>query len=295
MIVLAVAALLAAVILGTLYIRERARGDDLQRGLSVTIAERDDALARVPVLEHAEQAAADERDEALEQIERTQRDAAEVATQLRDVTAERDDSLAAAVASDDQIADLRWTVSELQAVIDERSAALVRARDTVEDLLGDGEPDDGEPGTSGNGDHVDVDAGMLWALALVRVERIWRNSISLGLDDGSPLDDADDQLRAAVEIGVDAAREDAGADIELSWSGDRVVDGAPALVVLAAIESVIDAMAKTTSTTVIDVVVGPDDVRITFAATDDSGTALDVAVPDGLQSSPGVVSVPAPG
>ena len=62
---------------------------------------------------------------------------------------------------------------------------------------------------------VGVDADVLWALELLRSERTWRHSVALGPDVPSVLDDAAEPLRQALQIELDAAREDVGVEVEL--------------------------------------------------------------------------------
>ena len=58
-----------------------------------------------------------------------------------------------------------------------------------------------------------VDPDVLWTLEQARSERTWRQSVAVG--DGSFLDGADDPLLAALQVELDAAREDVGAIVEL--------------------------------------------------------------------------------
>ncbi len=73
----------------------------------------------------------------------------------------------------------------------------------------------------------------LWNLELARTERLWRNSVAIDpTSDHSPLDDADNALRQAIEIEAAALREDVGALIEVDWQAEPVQSSARRLVVL---------------------------------------------------------------
>ena len=63
---------------------------------------------------------------------------------------------------------------------------------------------------------VGVDAGVLWALELLRSERTWRHSVAPGPDTPSVLADAAEPLREALQIELDAAREEVGVEVELA-------------------------------------------------------------------------------
>ncbi len=57
---------------------------------------------------------------------------------------------------------------------------------------------------------------MLWALELLRSERTWRHSVAPGPDTPSVLGDAAEPLREALQIELDAAREEVGVEVELA-------------------------------------------------------------------------------
>lgn len=131
-----------------------------------------------------------------------------------------------------------------------------------------------------------TEAEMLWALALARAERTWRTSIALHAEETSPIS-GDDPLRAAVAIEIEAAREEAGADIELRWSGDDPVPPAPALLVLGLVEEVVASVSKTAARTIVDVSVIDGAVDVSVDAVDTSGVAVAVEVPGTAAVEPG--------
>ena len=227
-------------------------------------------------------AARQARDDALERVQRARRDASEVGARLRDEAAARQAAEQTAQTASGRVAVLETALHEAEAARDQHAAELEAVRRRAAERS---EESDGA--AAGAGD-------VLWALALARVERTWRTSISLGLEDQSPLVGATDPLRTAVEIEIDAAHEEAGADIELRWTGDGPVSSTAAVVALAAIESVVQSVAKTAATTTIDVTVGPEAVEVAFAATDDDGAPVELELPDALVTAPGRIRVDAP-
>ena len=62
---------------------------------------------------------------------------------------------------------------------------------------------------------VGVDADVLWALELLRSERTWRHSVAPGPDAPSVLDNSAEPLQQALQIELDAAREEVGVEVEL--------------------------------------------------------------------------------
>lgn len=90
----------------------------------------------------------------------------------------------------------------------------------------------------------DEQAAELWDLAVAAVARTWEVSVAPSPGMPSPLVGSDDQLRAAIGIEVDAAREEAGAAIELVWSGTAVAGPALSVRALALAQELIGRVAK---------------------------------------------------
>jgi len=123
----------------------------------------------------------------------------------------------------------------------------------------------------------DGDVAELWALALAGARRTWEVSVAPSPGMPSPLDGADDPLRAAVEIEVDAAREEAGAAIELEWDGDEVASPAVALRTLSIVQELVARMAKASEQAVLRIASEPGGVTIEVEGTDADGRTV---VPD---------------
>ena len=122
----------------------------------------------------------------------------------------------------------------------------------------------------------EADAAALWALALAGVRRTWEVSVAPSPGLASPLDGSDDELRDAIAIEVDAAREEAGASIELTWDGAAVVGPALAVRALALAREVVGRLAKATDGAVLSVIVRPDSVELAVTGTDVDGAPAPV-------------------
>lgn len=132
------------------------------------------------------------------------------------------------------------------------------------------------------------DAGELWALALAGVRRTWDVSVAPSPGVPSPLEGTDDQLRAAIEIEVDAAREEAGAAIELEWSGAAVHPPGVSLRALCIAQELVARLAKASEAAVLRVTSADDGLVIEVEGTDADGCSVvpaDVAAEH--QAAPG--------
>lgn len=134
-------------------------------------------------------------------------------------------------------------------------------------------------------------AEVLWGLSLRQAEVTWRVSVAVDREVASPLADADDPFRTAIEIEVDAAREEAGADIELSWVGTADVGHAHAVVALAVVRDVVHAVGTTADRTTLVVSRLGDAVELVVDSFDAEGRPVAVPLPDGLESAPGRVRI----
>ena len=268
MLVVTLVCLVALAALTVVHLRTRTEVQELADHARHVTDERDEA--RIEAREASDDAAAArrEREEALERVQRARRDAAEVANRLRDESAARADADAAVSAVTAERDDLRTEIERLRAEVRAAEEALAAAPSTADgDALG---------------------AGVLWELAVGRVERTWRTSIALAPDETSPLAGADDVLRAAVEVLVDAAREEAGADIELEWSGSgTAVPPHRALLALEVLEAIVATVAKVATRTELGVSVASDAVAIDVVTDDGAGGPLSLEVPAALASGPG--------
>jgi trimeric autotransporter adhesin len=122
----------------------------------------------------------------------------------------------------------------------------------------------------------DEQAAELWRLAVAAVQRTWEISVSPSPGVPSPLAGADDELRAAIGIEVDAAHEEMGASIDLDWSGATVAPPALAVRALALVQELIGRVAKVTDGAVLHVTSAPGQVTVEVSGTDIDGAAVPV-------------------
>lgn len=155
------------------------------------------------------------------------------------------------------------------AEVAKRLAEEREARAAAEAALGEAE--------AAAADREDGDVGALWALALAASRRTWEVSVAPSPGMASPLDGAADPLRAAVEIEVDAAREEAGAAIDLEWDGDAVAPPSVALPTLSIVQELVARIAKASEEAVLRVTSEPDGITVEVEGTDAEGRSV---VPD---------------
>lgn len=125
------------------------------------------------------------------------------------------------------------------------------------------------------------DEAELWALALAGVRRTWEISVAPSPGLPSPLEEAVDPLRAAIEIEVDAAREEAGAAIDLEWAGEALHPPSVSLRALSIVQELVGRLAKVSETAVLRVHSAPDSIAVEVEASDAGGASVvpgDVAV-----------------
>ena len=272
MVFVAAASLAVAVVLAVLLARARTAERTLADRLAAVSAERDAALAGAAEASERAALAGDERDDALERVHRARRDATEVANRLQDEVAARtalDQRRQDAEAERDQAL---ATSAARQAEIDALHADLdgVRAELAARPAPG---------GPAG-------DPAVLWALALERIERLWRTSISVRPGEPSPIETADEPLKAALEVLAEAVHEESGADITVRWEGDTPVPAARAVLALAVAESVVAGLAKSDERTEIVVRPGEEGVEIVVDA-GDPAAADELDLPEVLAAGAG--------
>lgn len=122
----------------------------------------------------------------------------------------------------------------------------------------------------------DDQAAELWDLALAGVRRTWEVSVAPSPGLASPLEDSDDELRDAVAIEVDAAREEAGAAIELVWAGTEAVGPALGLRALALAQELVGRLSKASGSALFAVTVEPDGVTLEVTGSDAEGRPTSV-------------------
>lgn len=261
MVVALVVCALVIVALVASLLRLRARADELARLVDDTRAERDRAGDERAAATARADELAQERDDALERVNRARRDAAEVANRLRDETNTR--------------TDVERELTQVRAELEAARTELVEAAAAASVAVR-------EPGEDASR------AESLWALMLRQVEHTWRVSVALGSEESSPLEGDGDPFRTAVEIEVDAAREEGGAAVDLVWSDDA---GSPepeqAAVALALVRDLIATLGTSAGRTKLTLALAGDGIEVGVEAVDDAGAPIKVELPAALEIEPG--------
>lgn len=126
-------------------------------------------------------------------------------------------------------------------------------------------------------DRSGLDPGLLWSLERSRSERTWRHSVAIGPDDTPVFITTDHPLREALQVEVDAAREEVGAVVELEVDVPAEVTPAGSVLVLRVAQELLARAIKAAEETTLRVHAEGNDVDVTVVATDEDGTTLPVA------------------
>lgn len=228
-----------AVVLAAALARARSQAARLTDELAEARQAREVAETAVRISEASAAAAVKERDDALERASRARRDAAAVAKRMQ----EEAEGRAAAEAERRSVLEDRARLEEELVAAEEAAAAGGASR-----------------------------LAELWSLALAGVRRTWEVSVCPSPGMPSPLDDTDDELRTALEIEVDAAREEAGAAIELIWHGDDVASVAVSVRALSIARELIARLAKVADRAALVVESSAGVVTLTVEAVDVAGS-----------------------
>lgn len=220
----------------------------------------------------------------------------ELTTEMTDLTTSRDQAIAQAVQADEARFAAEEAVAAANSVTEswkERSTAAEDAREQAEAERDRAVAESAEAAALAARlvDDGSADPAALWALERRRSERTWRHSVGVP-GARSPLTGAD-VLVAALQVEVDAAREDTGAVVELAADLPADLSAAASLAVLrCAQELLADAVAVGEEVTLRvgheggDVVVGIDGVDADGA----SLAPVHLAVPPSrLEAEPGAV------
>ncbi len=210
-------------------------------------------------------ATADERDSA-------RSDASACADEAATVRRERDDALDRGNRSRRDAAEVANRLSAETAVREARESELDATRRALEVAR-----------AAGVGGLADV----LWDLSLRQAEATWRLSIAVDPSAPSPLAACIDPFRTAVEIEIDAAREESGAVIELTWIGDGATASEHSVVALAIVRDVINQVGTAAASTTLTIACLDDAVELTVDSVDDDGEPVEVAMPHQPDAKPG--------
>ncbi len=212
-----------------------------------------------------------------------------VSATLAEITVERDaataratDAEAARDASDTDATEARAEAERAKAAADEAQAAADDAHTAAERARADA---DALRAAKGDG----VDPELLWALERARTERTWRQSVALGADTASVLQGADEPLREALQVELDAAREDVGAIVELDAELPPNVTAAGSVLVLRAAQELLARAVKVAEETTLRIRTDGDDLVVTIVATDDDDQPVAIeplAIPESPDMAP---------
>jgi len=228
--------------------------------LAATTAARDEATAARIAADEARTAAEDERDAADARAGTAEGRAAEEAERAARAYAEREQAHieAEAAATARVEAEGRLAAFERRAAATESGQAA--AAEAVERATATAPPVTGE-----------LDAQVLWALEKSRTERTWRHSVAVD-PSGSPFSDAGAALTEALQVELDAAREDVGADIDLDAEVPEGLTAAGAVLTLRVVQELVADIVRRAETTTLRLRPdGEGDLLITVDASDEDG------------------------
>lgn len=128
---------------------------------------------------------------------------------------------------------------------------------------------------------------VLWDLSVRESEHRWRISVAVDPGAESPIASADDPFRAAVEVEVEAAREESGAALDLVWKGEVRPTDERAVVALALVRDVIATHGTAAANTTVTIDCRADAVEVQVDAVDPDGAPIAVSIPAPLEREPG--------
>lgn len=122
-----------------------------------------------------------------------------------------------------------------------------------------------------------LDPDVVWTLERTRSERTWRQSVAIGATASSVFDGSEHPLREALQVELDAAREDVGAIVDLHLDVPSDITAAGAVLVLRAAQEMLARAFKSAEQTTLHVLADGADVLVTVESSDEHGTPVAVA------------------
>lgn len=116
-----------------------------------------------------------------------------------------------------------------------------------------------------------LDADVLWILEQARSERTWRFSVATGPTNESVFEGAGDPLLAALQVELDAAREDVGAIVELDAELPDGISTAASVLTLRAAQELLADVVRRSEETVLRLRADADDLLIDVESVDEDG------------------------
>ena len=126
------------------------------------------------------------------------------------------------------------------------------------------------------------DPQLIWDLEQSRSERLWRLSIALGPDLDSVFLDHPDPVRVALQVEVDATREEVGAVIELDAELPSGLTPAGAVLVLRSTQELLATVVRRSESTTVRIVAEEHDMVVTIHSVDEAGEPV----------APGLLAIP---
>jgi len=118
---------------------------------------------------------------------------------------------------------------------------------------------------------IGLDADVVWILEQARSERTWRFSVATGPTSESVFDGAGDPLLAALQVELDAAREDVGAIVELDAELPGGLSSAASVLTLRAAQELLADVVRRSEETVLRLRADADDLVIDVESVDENG------------------------
>jgi hypothetical protein len=113
-----------------------------------------------------------------------------------------------------------------------------------------------------------LDAELLWALERERTDRTWRHSVAVGPTSSSVFDGVDDALREALQVELDAAREEVGCVVELQADLPAGVSAAASVLALRSAQELLARAVKVAERVTLHVHADGDDLVVAVDAFD---------------------------
>lgn len=118
------------------------------------------------------------------------------------------------------------------------------------------------------------DPQLIWDLEQARSERLWRLSLALGPDLDSVFQGEPDPLRVALQVEVDASREEVGAIVELDAELPSNLTPAGAVLVLRSTQELLATVVRRCESTTVRIVPDERDMLVTIHSIDEVGDSV---------------------
>ncbi|MDQ3738629.1 MAG: hypothetical protein M3337_05615 [Actinomycetota bacterium] len=137
-----------------------------------------------------------------------------------------------------------------------------------------------------------LDPRLMWTLEQLRSERTWRQSVAVGTETCSVFDGAEDPLLEALQVEVDALREEVGVVIDLDAELPNPVSAAGSVLMLRVAQELLAGVVHGSEETILRVHADDHDVLVTVKAVDEAGRPVE---PPLLLGEPSAAAEPVDG